>query len=204
MKGAKAMNDSLEKIPQGRRLPYWDKPRNRVQSIGRINKMIEHWSRLTEDTAYRLGKEFTWLKNSLPHGEFQIAVARTPLKIRTVQNLMRHARECDEVNRVLPYHPNPKAGTKNATVALLESPPDPAEAAEIKKGKPRFDKEPMAWHASEVAQTLLEIFEKLTRNRKLEEMEDVLTQFEEKAREYIEGRREDRLMMQGSPMESEL
>jgi hypothetical protein len=194
------MNDSLEKIPQGRRLPYWEKPRTQVQSISRINKMIEHWARLTEETAYRLGKEFTWLKNSLPHGEFQIAVARTPLKIRTVQNLMRHARECDEVNRVLPYHPN--ARDKNATVALLESPPDPTEVEKLKKEKPRHDREPMAWSAAEVADALLDIFEKLTRNRKPEEMEDALAQFEEKAREYIEGRREDRLMIHRSlPLE---
>src|SRR5262245_56511541 len=101
--------DSIEKIPRGTRLPYWEKARTRVQSISRINKLIEHWARMTEETAYRLGKEFIWLKEVLDHGEFQLAVANTPLKIRTVQNLMRHARACDEVNRVLPYHPNPKA-----------------------------------------------------------------------------------------------
>src|SRR5262249_1744 len=149
MTAMEKMSDNMQLLPRGRRLPYWEKPRTRVQSISRINKLIEQWARITEETAYRLGKEFTWLKNSLPHGEFQLAVASTPFKIRTVQNLMRHARECDEVNRVLPYHPNPRAGSKNATVALLESPEDPDYAEKVKK--PRHESEPFASSAGETA-----------------------------------------------------
>src|SRR5262245_226124 len=95
---------TVEPLPPRRKLPHWDKPRSQVQSVSRINKMLQHWARMTEETAYRVGKEFIWLKNSLPHGGFQNAVAATPLKIRTVQHLMHHARECDQVNRILPYH----------------------------------------------------------------------------------------------------
>jgi hypothetical protein len=58
------------------------------------------------------------------------------MKPRKAQYLMAHGRECLAVNRELPYHPNPKAKTKYATVAFLDSPDEP-EGAQASKKLPR-------------------------------------------------------------------
>jgi hypothetical protein len=189
---------NIQVVPRGHRLPYWQKPRNSREAISKINNALREWSRTTDEMAYRVGGWYLWLKNKLPHGEFQLAVAQTQLKMRTVQNFMRHRRECDMMNRILPYHPNPKARGENATVALLESPEDPDEIQRLKKSKPRLhDSEPLNWNATESARKLFEIYEKFIEHRKIDEMEEVAQQFEDLVRDYIDSRREDRLMIGG-------
>src|SRR5689334_19443534 len=100
----------VETIPHGRKLPYWQQPRSAREAIAKINNASREWEKTTEDFVYRTGKWFVWLKNKLPHGEFESAVGETRFKIRTVRNFMHYAMECDSASRILPYHPNPKAG----------------------------------------------------------------------------------------------
>jgi hypothetical protein len=98
----KAADARVQPLPRRRKLPYWEAPRTRQQSLARIRDITAEWVKVTEFTAYKVGKEFIWLKNKLPHGDFSAAVAQTPYSQRTVQRLMKHARECDEVERLLP------------------------------------------------------------------------------------------------------
>ena len=124
-------------------------------------------------------------------GKGTSGAAQTPHKVRTARNFMNYAKQCDEVNRVLPYRPNSRAG-KSATVAVLESPEDPAEIEDIKSRKPRHDSEPLAWSASETASRILEIFEKMTEHRKIEDVEDAAELLKDLLSDYVERRREER------------
>jgi hypothetical protein len=193
----KQVDLSVQKLPRKKELPYWEAPRTARQCLSRIKNMTTEWVKVTEFTIYKVGKEFIWLKNNkLEHGEFAKFVAQTPYTLRTVQRLMKHARECDDVERLLPYHPN--KGGKNDTVSLLE-PPEIDDKSKLGIIKP--DHEPLAWSAQESAEALLKFFEKLTQRRNTEEMEDVAERFQELVREYIESRKEDRLMIGGGMAE---
>jgi NTP pyrophosphatase (non-canonical NTP hydrolase) len=55
-------------------------------------------------------------------------------------------------------------------------PKDPEYIEQLKAERKqafKHDSEPLAWSAAETAEKLFELFEKLTRNRKIEDMEDV-------------------------------
>src|SRR6266542_321252 len=104
------------------------------------------------------------------------------IHIRTGQRLIKHADDCNMMNRYLPYSPNAGWRKKGDTVSLLE-PPEVQDKSELGIKKPRHDSEPLNWSANETAAKLLEIFEKVTRGRKIDEMEDVAQQFEELLRE---------------------
>ncbi|HEV8722844.1 MAG TPA: hypothetical protein VGW77_19680 [Candidatus Binatia bacterium] len=192
----KQVESRVQPIPRGRHLPTWIQPRTKKEAIAKINNATEEWGKTTEEFLYRVGGWFIWLRDKSAHGEFETAVSETRFKIRTVRNFMNYRRECDMVNRLLPYHPNPKAGTKPATVAVLES-PEIESKEELKIKRPRHDSEPLNWSAAECAEQVFKIFEKLTQGRKIEEVENVAEILQELIRDYIEGRQEDKLMISG-------
>src|SRR6266700_804632 len=119
----KAIESRLTSLPKGRRLPEWKPPLRTKQSMARLRDITGAWVKKTEETAYLLGKEFIWLKNKLAgiKGAYTNAVLASGHTLRTAQRLAEHARECDDVNRLLPYQPNKKH--KGDTVTLLEPPP---------------------------------------------------------------------------------
>jgi len=186
----------VERIPQGRKLNtrFWEAPRTITQAISQVNKRFRAWARITEETAYLNGKDFIWMKNSRAHGEFMDAVAQTGVHIRTARRLMLHARECDEVNRLLPYHPNK---SKADTVSLLEPPPDEESLEEEKpKHEAGASKE---WNATDAARSVFARYERVVMHRSEEERQEVRTIFNELAddadNEFAESRR---LIREGS------
>lgn len=175
---------AVKAVPQGWRLRTWETPRTVNQSIARVKNHFRQWGRMTAETAYLAGKEFIWLKAKVGHGNFQRAVEETGIGKRTAENLMTHARECDQVNRTLPYHPNPKSKI------FIESP-------EEKLKKEKQEKPSHEWNATEGAQSLLERFESLTAGRTPEESDEVRVAFDEMAREFIEEKAESIRMIRG-------
>jgi hypothetical protein len=172
--------------------------------MARLKNGMREFASHTYDRLYVWGSELIWLKDSpnIEHGEFLQCLAELGLKPRTAQNWMQFARECKEFERMVVPHWIRDRG-KNATVALLASPEEPDEK-KLKEKRPKHDSEPLNWSAAETAEKIFEIFEKLTQHRKLEEMEDVADQVAEKIREYIESRREEKLMIQHSGIERDL
>jgi len=170
--------DSVERIPNAPKLNtrLWEAPRNINSSIARVKTKLSAWVKTTNETAYLVGKEFIWMKNTRKHGEFMDAVAQTGVNIRTARRLMEHARECDEVNRLLDYHPNKK---KRDTVSLLEPPPDQDDLEEEKpQHEAGVSKE---WNATDCVRSLLNHYERLVSHRSEEERRDVRTAFNEVA-----------------------
>lgn len=183
----------VKRVPQAPRLKtrYWEPARNIKSSIARVKGHLTHWKRVTEETAYLVGKEFLWIRNTrVSHGEFMDAVAQTGLHIRTAQRLMAHARECDQVNRLLPYHPNKSKGD---TVSLLEPLPEKENLEEAKlKHEPGASKE---WNATDCAGSLLMHYDKLTTGRTAEQRQDVLATFNELAEDHNQEIEESRRMI---------
>ena len=180
----------VQRIPDAPKLGtrFWQPPRNINSSIARVKTKLAYWKKVTEETAYLCGKEFIWMKNTRAHGEFMDAVAQTGVHIRTARRLMVHARECDEVNRFLPYHPNKR---KADTVSLLEPPPDEDD---VEEEKPRHEAgASKEWNATDCAQSLLSRYERLVMHRNEDEHAEVLTIFielvEDSNREFTESRR---------------
>jgi hypothetical protein len=183
-------HDSVNIVPNAPRLNtrFWEAPRNINSSIARVRAKLSAWAKTTNETAYLVGKEFLWMKNTRAHGEFMDAVAQTSVHIRTARRLMEHARECDQVNRLLPYHPNKK---KRDTVSLLEPPPDQDDLEEEKpKHEPGASKE---WNATDCAKNLLARYERLVMHRSEDDRAEVLSIFielaEDSNREFAESRR---------------
>jgi hypothetical protein len=180
----------VQRVPDAPRLKtrFWEAPRNINSSIARVKSHISHWKKVTEETAYLVGKEFIWMRNTRrDHGGFMDAVAQTGVHIRTAQRLMLHARQCDEVNRFLPYHPNKRRGD---TVSLLEPAFDQDELEEEKpKHEAGASKE---WNATDCAKNLLSRYERLVMHRTEEDRRDVRTAFNEMAddsdKEFVESK----------------
>jgi hypothetical protein len=103
-------------------------------------------------------------------------------------------KECNQVNRYLPYAPNKRWREKPDTVSLLE-PAEIQDKSELKIKKPHYDREPLKWTVEENAEKIRDLFEKLTERRKIDEMDDLAERAQELIREYIDSRREDRLMI---------
>jgi len=81
-------------------LPYWQEPptpRDAAECIALLGtNMSEH--------AYLIGKTLTWVKKTLPHGEFMPWVAANVwFKQTTAKNFIRFARHCDKVAGLLEY-----------------------------------------------------------------------------------------------------
>jgi hypothetical protein len=188
----KAIEARLERLPPRRRLPEWKPAIRAQQSLARVRDITETWRRKTEQTAYLLGKEFIWLKNKLSHGEFVRAVAETGHHIRTAQRLMEHARECDEVNRLLPYHPN----RKRDTVSLLE-PPEIEDKSQLDEKKPRHNSEPLNWSATEEMEAVFKMFENRVARRSMAEIEEARDILLEMVRDYVTMRGEEKTRMRG-------
>src|SRR5262249_3093174 len=98
----------VQRIPYGRKLPYWVKPRTRSQSVSRIKSLIRSVQEVTDEAAYKIAMELLWMKQTLDHGEFLDALREIEMKPRRAQYLMAHGRECLAVNRQLHYHPHPE------------------------------------------------------------------------------------------------
>jgi hypothetical protein len=184
---------TVQMLPRGRRLPFIDQPRNVKEAIAKINRASEEWGKTTEDFVYRLGGWFVYIKGRLPHGGFEDAVAETRHKLRTVQRAMKYFAECNATGRMLPYHPNPRV--KSDTVTLLEPPAE----EQPKPEKPHYEGgHSTEWNSTDCAKMLLGSFIKMTQMRSIEEMQSVLTAFDELATDFINERDEDKRMIRGN------
>lgn len=153
-------------IPHGERLPKWEAPVSSRQAWSRVSHLLEEWVRKTTVTCYLVGKEFVWLKQKLPHGQFENGVHEATsggMTQRTAQRLMRYSRECDQVERLLPYHPNPKI--KNDTVSLL-GPPEP----DMKGKRPRKPEAEETWTEERAVAVIMEDIRKITQHCSIEEL----------------------------------
>src|SRR5262245_16746631 len=84
--------NNVEKIPQGRKLPYWEAPRSAREAIAKINNATRDWEKTTEDFVYRAGKWFFWLKHKT-RGEFELTIKKqTRFSPRTVRNFITYAK----------------------------------------------------------------------------------------------------------------
>jgi len=160
--------------------------------MARLRNGMREWASHTMDNLYKWGAEMEWLRARCERGEYQPMLIELGLKKSTADNWRHYYRECKEHNRmVIPHWARDK---KSPTIGLLEV--DEPEA-DLKKKRPKHDSEPLNWSAAETADRIFELFEKLTERRKLEEMEDVVAQLNERIHEYIESRREEKLMIHG-------
>jgi hypothetical protein len=191
------MDKSKEKIDiatSGRRLPYWQKPRSISEAKAKINNATRDVEKTIEDFVYRTGLWFIFVKDHLPHGEFERWVPEnTRFTIRTARNYMRYVNECHTAGRIKPYHPNPDFN-KSETVAVLETSEESEKAAGEKRPKSARHEPKMAmlWNATECARILLQRFQTLTAGRTSDECDDVRVAFDEMARDLIEEKSESR------------
>jgi hypothetical protein len=101
---------NVQTLPWGEKLPKWEASRSSRQAVSRINHLLMEWRSKTHQTCFLVGKELIWLKVRLAHGEFGNAVveaSNNSMTLRTAQRLMKYAKECDLVDRLLSLQSQP-------------------------------------------------------------------------------------------------
>ena len=83
-------------------LPKWKEPKDEGSCVIEII----HFLTSTAENVYNIGKHLLWVKDRVKHGEFGRWVDdHLPISQRTAQRFMVFAKDCDDQNRLLEYHP---------------------------------------------------------------------------------------------------
>jgi hypothetical protein len=195
----------VQRIPPGRKLPYWEPPRSKTQAVAWLRNGMREWASHTLDNIYKWGAILEWLSIRAGHGGMLDLYAELKLKKNNAENWRRFYRECKEHNRIVVPHwvrqkmkAIEKAKGKSTTVVpeiathLLASPDDDESREKPQKPKhePGASKE---WNATECGHRLLSRYDRLVSGRTEEERKEVLTIFAELAedanRELSQSRR---------------